>query len=96
MMRRYELFYELLDFSINKPNGSHTAFLKKVKPIIKSMYDGDMDKVDEIMELSKEFRTMIVKKEINRKVIDFVDPLRSLDADTWYDQDLRTNGYRAI
>ena len=96
MMRRYELFYELLDFSINRPNGSHTIFLNKVKPIIKSMYDGDMDKVDEIMELSKEFRTMIVKKEINRKVIDFVDPLRSLDADTWYDQDLRTNGYRAI
>lgn len=96
MMRRYELFYELLDFSINKPNGSHNAFLKKVYPIIKSMYDGDRERADEIIDLAKSFRTMIVKKKINRKVIDFVDVNRELDSDTYYDNDLLQNGYRAI
>ncbi len=95
MMRRYELFYELLDFSINKPNGSHNAFLNKVKPIIKSMYDGDMDKVEEILELSKAFRTMITTRKINRKVVEFVDPTRMVGS-IWYDQDLINNGYRAI
>ena len=96
MMRRYELFYELLDFSINRPNGSHNAFLKKVYPIIKSMYDGDREKADEIIDLAKSFRTMIVKKKINRKVIDFVDVRRELDAEMYYDRDLLQNGYRAI
>ena len=42
MMRRYELMYELLDFSINNPNGSHNSFLNKVMPIVKSMYNGDL------------------------------------------------------
>ena len=96
MMRRYELFYELLDFSINKPNGSHTAFLKKVYPIIKSMYEGDIAKTDEIIDLSKSFRKMIIAKKINRKVIDFVDVNRRLDAETHYDSDLRRNGSREI
>jgi hypothetical protein len=96
MMRRYELFYELLDFSINKPNGSHNAFLKKIYPIIKSMYDGDRDRADYIIDLAKSFRTMIVKRKINRKVIDFVDVRRELDAEMYYDRDLLQNGYRAI
>lgn len=96
MMRRYELFYELLDFSINKPNGSVASFLKKVTPIIKSMYSGDMDKTNEILDLGKAFSKMIKDKKINRQVIDFVDIHRNLDAETYYDRDLNRNGYRAI
>tara|TARA_R110002153_G_scaffold14451_1_gene52449 strand:+ start:4729 stop:5676 length:948 start_codon:yes stop_codon:yes gene_type:complete len=94
MMRRYELFYELLDFSINNPNGSHNSFLKKITPIIKSMYNGDDSKVDVILDLSKDFRKMILTNKLNRKVIDFCDPMRRLDAQKWYDRDLLTNGYR--
>jgi len=96
MMRRYELFYELLDFSINKPNGSVASFLKKVTPIIKSMYSGDMDKTNEILDLGKAFSKMIKDKKINRQVIEFVDIHRNLDAETYYDRDLNRNGYRAI
>lgn len=69
MMRRYELFYELIDFSVNKPNGSHEAFLKRIKPIILSMYNGEEDKVDHIFSIAKHFRkyilTGIVDAEIN-------------------------------
>ena len=94
MMRRYELFYELLDFSINNPNGNHNTFLKKVTPIVKSMYNGDMDKVNEKLELAKHFRTMLLKNKVNRDVINYVDPMRRLDPQKWYDRDLQRNGYR--
>jgi hypothetical protein len=94
MMRRYELFYELLDFSINNPNGSHNSFLKRVEPIISLMYEGDADKLSYIIELSKAFRKMLVSNKVNRKVIEFVDPMRELCGDTWYDNDLIDNGSR--
>jgi hypothetical protein len=96
MMRRYELFYELLDFSINNPNGNHNTFLKKITPIIKSMYNGDMDKVNEKLELAKTFRKMILTNKVSRPIIDYVDPMRRLDAQKWYDRELLRNGYRAI
>ena len=94
MMRRYELFHELLDFSINNPNGNHNTFLKRITPIVKSMYNGDMDKVNEKLELAKHFRTMILKNKVNRNVINYVDPMRRLDPQRWYDRDLQRNGYR--
>jgi len=59
MMRRYELFYELLDFSINKPNGKQSEFLKIVKPIILSMYEGDVAKTEEIMQLAVKMQEYI-------------------------------------
>lgn len=94
MMRRYELMYELLDFSINNPNGSHNAFLKRVTPIVKSMYNNDETKVAEIISLAKSFRKMIITHKVNRDVIPFCDPMRRLDAQKWYDRDLLRNGYR--
>jgi hypothetical protein len=60
MIRRYELMHELVDFSVNKPNGSHEAFLKTIRPIIKSMYNGDDAKTDEILELARKFRKFII------------------------------------
>jgi hypothetical protein len=65
MMRRYELFFELVNYSINNPGGSHDGFLKKIKPIILSMYNGDSDKTNEILRLSKLFRSYILKGEVN-------------------------------
>jgi hypothetical protein len=60
MIRRYELMHELVDFSVNKPNGSHEAFLKTIRPIVKSMYNGDDAKTDEILELARKFRKFIL------------------------------------
>lgn len=96
MMRRYELFYEIMNFSINSPNGSHNTLLKKLRPIISSMYSNDEEKVNEVIELSKHFRKFILTNKINRNVVDYLDVNRSLNASVWYDRDLLNNGYRAI
>jgi hypothetical protein len=60
MMRRYELFYEIVNFSVNKPNGSHEALLKTLEPIILSMYNGDRAKADEVIALARKFRDFIL------------------------------------
>lgn len=72
MMRRYELFYELVNFSVNNPNGSHDSFLKKIKPIIVSMYNGDTDKAEQILGLSKLFRKFILQGEIHQDIAKFL------------------------
>lgn len=94
MMRRYELFYTIMDFSINNPNGSHASLLNKVRPIVKAMYSGDEAKTDEIIDIAKHFNKYITTGRVNRGVINFVDPMRRMDADSRYDRDLRVNGYR--
>lgn len=63
MMRRYELFYEILDYSINNEGGSFEAFLKRVKPIILSMYNKDEAKTAETLDLAKKFNKLIVNGE---------------------------------
>jgi hypothetical protein len=65
MMRRYELMYEIVNFSISKPNGSHDAFLKSITPIVVSMYNGDTDKANEVLRLAKLFRAYILDGAIH-------------------------------
>ena len=72
MMRRYELMYEIVNFSINKPNGSHDSLLKTLKPIILSMYNGDVDKTDEVIKLSKHFRKFIMSGEIHQDIATYL------------------------
>ena len=96
MMRRYELFYVMMDYAVNKPNASKSAFINKVKPIIKAMYDGDTDKVSEICSLAKSFNKYLSIGLINREVIEFIDPMRRMVAESSYDQDLLRNGFRSI
>jgi hypothetical protein len=72
MMRRYELFYELVNYSVNKPNGSHDGFLKVITPIILSMYNGDNDKANEVLKLSKHFRAYILKGEIHQDIAQYL------------------------
>ena len=71
MMRRYELFYELIDYSLNV-RGKHESFLKKIKPIVLSMYNGDEAKVDEIMKLAKHFQKYILTGERHEDIRAFV------------------------
>jgi hypothetical protein len=72
MIRRYELFYEVVNFSINSENGSHDALLKRIDPIVLSMYNGDRDKADEVLRLSKHFRKYILTGERHQDIIPFV------------------------
>ena len=84
MMRRYELCYELINFSVNNPNGTYNKFLKIVRPILLSMYEGDADKVDFLENLSKDFRRMILTGKFNKEVMPYVEGWR-IRKHTWDD-----------
>lgn len=68
VMRRYELFYEIVNFTYNNPNGKHETLLKKVYPIVLSMYNGDEAKAKEIIKLAKSFRHYILTSEIDSEI----------------------------
>ena len=68
MMRRYEMMYELVDFSVNNPNGSFKTFLKKVEPILMAMYDRDQAKVNEIMTLAESFQKYIKTGKVTEDI----------------------------
>ena len=71
MMRRYELFYELLDFAIND-GGKFTKFTTKIRPIILSMYNGNEEKTNEILELALDFQKLITGGVISDKIRPFL------------------------
>lgn len=70
MMRRYELFYEVVNASVS--NMSHDALLKRLKPVIVSMYNGDVARAEEVMTLAKYFRKFILTGEIHQDIVQFV------------------------
>lgn len=86
MMRRYELFYELVNFSINKPEASYASFLKVIKPIVVSMYEGDVAKADRILELAKHFQRFLDTKKISKHIVRYVD--KNAMNRSFYDREL--------
>lgn len=58
MMRRYELFFELVNYGVNHAGKSHASFLKRITPIIKRMYDTE-EQVENILTLAKAFQKAI-------------------------------------
>lgn len=72
MMRRYELMYEIINYSVGTPAASHDGLLKKIKPIIVSMYNGNEDDANEVLRLAKLFRAFILKGEIHQDIAPYV------------------------
>lgn len=70
---RYRLMYEIVNYAVNKPNGTHRGLLSKLKPILMMMYNNDSVKVSALMDLSKEFRKMLMTRKINHAVQPFID-----------------------
>ena len=91
LMRRYELCYTMLDFAVNRPNASFKTFLKAVKPIVKSMYDGDEDKVTMIETLSLAFNKALRSGQMNRECVQWLDERRTHEDE--YDRDLQRSGW---
>jgi len=89
---RYRLMYEIVNYAVNKPNGTHRGLLSKLKPILMMMYNGDADKVSEVMELSKHFRKMLMTRKINHAVKPFVDRFGNLSH--LYTRSLRAENLR--
>jgi hypothetical protein len=72
VMRRYELFHELVDFAVNNEGGSFKTFLKRVEPIVRSMYNGDADKTSEVLYLAKRFQDFINDGTIHDDIADYL------------------------
>jgi hypothetical protein len=72
MMRRYELFYEVVDFSVNNPNGSHLSLMNRLRPIVLSMYNGDADKADKVIGYAKHFRKFILDGTIHQDIAKYL------------------------
>jgi hypothetical protein len=64
-IRRYEIMYHLLDFAVNKPNATLRKFHHTLKPILISMYDGDIDRVNTVLELTKHFAKFMKTGRVN-------------------------------
>ena len=77
---RYRLMYELMNYAVNKPNGTYAGFIKKIKSILMFMYDGNESRVDEVVTLSKAFRKMLMSGKINADVVQWVDQYNRLTA----------------
>lgn len=58
MIRRYELFFELVNYGVNHAGKSHASFLKRITPIIKRMYSTD-EEAENILTLAKAFQKAI-------------------------------------
>ena len=72
MFRRYELMYQIVDFSIENPNGRFSTLLNKVKPIILSMYEGDIAKTIMILNLAKDFYKFVKDGTISSSIEEFI------------------------
>lgn len=71
MMRRYELFFEMVNFAIVE-NKSFASFLKRIKPVILSMYNGDTDKAENVLKLAVHFQTFINTGRIHADIEQFI------------------------
>jgi hypothetical protein len=67
------MMYEIIDFSIEKPNGNFNTLLNKVKPIMLAMYDGDVDKVSERLKWAKHFRKFVLNGTIHQSIRNFIE-----------------------
>lgn len=85
MMRRYELFYEVVDASVNGSGDikSFKSLIRKVKPILSSLYDGDNDKVNARCEMALAFREYIITngRTVSPIIRDWVTPNRDNNND---------------
>jgi hypothetical protein len=72
VMRRYELFHELVDYSVNETTGTWKGFVKRIEPIIRSMYNGDADKTSEVLYLAKHFQKFINDNIIHPDIEDYL------------------------
>ena len=72
LMKRYSLFFELLDTAIHKPTTRFNTFLERCRPIVMRMYDHDIAKVEEVFEFARDFQNMINKGRVSRRILPYI------------------------
>lgn len=73
MMRRYELFYELMDTAVNYPRRQHKVFYAKIRPILEMMYNNDEAKVDKALAYAQSFDNFINDGVIDSNIQPIID-----------------------
>lgn len=71
---RYELFYEIVDFTINSPRTDHAKLLERLRPLIMKMYDNNLLKTEKVMKLAEAFRHFILTKEVTEETASIFCP----------------------
>lgn len=66
MRDRYKLMYTILDFAINQPDARLSKFHRAIRPIILSMYDGNVEKADAILGLAVHFTQFLKTGKIDK------------------------------
>ena len=74
--RRYELCYELMDTAFNSPT-SFPSFLKRIRPIVLSMYGNDAAACDLRLEKAKHYQHFINTGKIHESIVSVLDPHRN-------------------
>ena len=77
MQRRYSLFFELMDFAVNKPSARFSSFLEKCRPILMRMYSSDTEKVNGVMHLAREFQAFINRGRVTETIRPYLPDLNS-------------------
>jgi hypothetical protein len=72
MMRRYELFYELIDYVMVSKKPTIEGALRKVDGILHLSYEGDKDKVTNIKGIAKDMQVFIETGEIRETIQKYV------------------------
>ena len=74
MINRYELMYEIVNFSVNKPKASFDSFIKHITPLLERMYEGATYRMNETIRLAYAFNKMMKTGKINNSIRPFLDP----------------------
>jgi hypothetical protein len=72
LMKRYSLFFELMDTAVHRPRTRFNTFLERVRPILMRMYDQDAAKVEEVFQLARDFQRMLDKGRVTRRILPYL------------------------
>jgi hypothetical protein len=72
LIRRYEIFFELMDFSVNRNRINFNMFLDKCTPILLRMYDYNTERVELILSLAKDFQHYINTGRVRESIREFM------------------------
>tara|TARA_R100000654_G_scaffold7786_2_gene18932 strand:+ start:749 stop:1747 length:999 start_codon:yes stop_codon:yes gene_type:complete len=83
-IRRYEFFYQLIDFAVNKQNSSLHHFCNAVKPILLSMFNNDAEKVAKTIALAKKMQKVINGSKMDLEMVGWFEGWWSNDRELTY------------
>ena len=72
LMKRYSLFFDIIDTAVHSPRTSFNTFVERVRPILRRMYDQAAAKVEEVFHLARDFQRMLDKGMVTRRILPYL------------------------